>query len=127
MSKSVIKKDPKQVLTIIFLLISLLATTGCQRYMADIFPNRPDKDFRPDDDASPEFKQGWDDGCTTGMSGGSNTFYHMFYKNNVVDGYKMTSSSDYKTAWGNAFWYCYRYDYVRQKSSIWSAFFTGIR
>ena len=112
---------------LLLLLCTLLVTSSCQTYMADFFPGRPDKRSKVDDDASVEFKQGWKDGCETGMSGGSNTFYKIFYHSNKADGYKMTSSSDYKVAWGNAFWYCYRHDFVKQKSSIWGSYFTGLR
>lgn len=77
--------------------------------------------------ASPDFVQGWRDGCETGMSAGSNAFYKIFYRNNKVDGYKMTGSPEYKTGWSNAFWYCYRADYVKQKSSVWSSTFGGFQ
>jgi len=116
----------KKFLPIIFLFTSLLFTASCNRSLAKYLPDRPSKEFKFDD-ASPEFAKGWKDGCEVGMSGGSNTFYKSFYDNNAVDGYKMVSSSEYKTAWGNAFWYCYRADYVKQKSSIWGAYFTGYR
>jgi len=107
-------------------LLLLLLTTSCLSGVADYLPNRPNHTFDEDlEHASLEFKQGWKDGCETGMSAGSNTFYKMFYAQNSVDGYKIANSSDYKTAWGNSFWYCYRYDYVKQKSSIWGAIFRG--
>lgn len=113
----------KNFLLFVFIIFSL---TACARSIANIFPNRPDGEFQEDlKSASPEFQQGWADGCETGMSAGSNTFYKMFYRNNAVDGYKMTDSNDYRTAWGNSFWYCYRYDYIKHKSSIWSSFFKG--
>ena len=91
-------------------------------------PERPSADIlHGRQDASPEFNQGWDDGCEVGMSGGSNTFYQMFYRNNAVDGYKMAGSAEYKTAWGAAFWYCYRSDWSKQRSSIWGSTFGGYR
>jgi hypothetical protein len=118
-------KNPK-FLTII--LVSNLLLSSCTYKMTKYLRGRPDKAFNKDlAVASPEFQQGWRDGCEVGMSGGSNTFYKMFYRNNVADGYKMTSSSDYKTAWGNAFWFCYRHDYIKHKSSVWSGIFTGYK
>lgn len=112
---------------ILLLLLILPITTSCKYGIARaIFPERPDSAFAEDlQKASPDFRLGWRDGCEVGMSAGSNTFYKMFYRNNASDGYRMTSSSDYKTAWGNAFWYCYRHDYVKQKSSIWGSMFKG--
>jgi hypothetical protein len=107
------------------LLLSQLFS--CSAKIAEYLPERPlhkmDKSIA---NASPEFRQGWHDGCNVGMSGGSNTFYKMFYRSNKIDGYKMAYSPEYKTAWGNAYWYCYRHDYIKQKSSIWGSTFGGI-
>lgn len=108
------------------ILIILFSQTACYKGIARIFPARPDKEFEDSlRDATPDFRRGWEDGCEVGMSGGSNNFYRIFYRNNAIDGYKMTSSPDYKSGWGNAFWYCYRYDYIKQKSSIWGSVFSG--
>ena len=110
----------------ILLLLCFLLVQSCSPKMAAILPNRPDHAFDDDlEHASLEFKQGWKDGCEVGMSSGSNTFYKMFYRQNKVDGYKIANSPDYKAAWGNAFWYCYRYDFVKQKSSLWGSIFKG--
>ncbi len=120
----------KRKLFLLFLLVNLFFLESCQSYVARaVFPkkSRPEGEFPVDKDASPEFKMGWRDGCETGMSGGSNTFYHMFYRNNQADGYKMMESSDYRRAWSASFWYCYRYDWIRQRSPIWESFFTGYR
>lgn len=115
-----------------FLLIILafltLSTTSCQSYMADFLPERPT--HKMDDsikNTSAEFQQGWRDGCEVGMATGSNTFYKMFYRMNRVDGYKMAYSAEYKTGWSNSFWYCYRHDWVKQKSSIWGSMFSGVQ
>jgi len=79
-------------------------------------------------DASPDFQRGWADGCEVGIANGSvNTFYQMFYRNNAVDGYAKANSADYRTAWGDAFWYCARYTYIKQKSSIWGSYFGGYK
>lgn len=108
------------LISIFFILFS------CSKRGADLLlPERPSNTFQFGDDVSIDFRQGWEDGCEAGMKSGSNTFYQMFYRTNAVDGYKMTSSSDYKTAWGNGFWFCYRDDYVKQKSSIWGSILGG--
>jgi hypothetical protein len=51
----------------------------------------------------------------------------MFYRNNKIDGYRMSSSSEYRDAWDSSFWYCYRATYIRQKSSVWSSIMKGFR
>jgi hypothetical protein len=112
-------------ITIFFLIINLFS---CKKWIADKFLlERPNQEFIIDQNASVEFKQGWDDGCEVGMSSASNTFYKMFYRSNKVDGYKMTGSPEYKTAWNTSFWYCYRYDYIKQKGSLWGSYFSGYR
>ncbi len=113
----------------IFLLTTLLLASSCQRWIGGLLIDRPDTSFEKDlEDTSVEFRQGWADGCETGMSAGNSNFYRMFYRNNKADGYKMTSSADYKTAWGNAFWYCYRKDWVKHKSTkIWNSTFGGYK
>jgi hypothetical protein len=108
-------------LTFIFFIILTIFSCGRTPGKA------PSKFYQQDlKNASPDFKQGWEDGCETGMSSGSNSFNQMFYKVNKQDGYKFTYSSDYKTAWSNAFWFCYRSDYVDQKSTPSSSFFKGL-
>ena len=114
-----------KIISTILILLLIFSTASCSRKISKYFPNRPDTDFQIDPHASPDFKQGWEDGCEVGMAGGSNTFYKMFYQNNKADGYKMTGSSDYKAGWGAAFWYCFRYSYVKAKSSVWSSTFSG--
>lgn len=123
------KKFSQKYPVIIFLLSVLLLLSSCQRWAANILIDRPDGEFKKDlEAASVEFRQGWYDGCETGMSAGNSNFYRMFYRNNKADGYKMTSSADYKVAWGNAFWYCYRKDWVKHKNTrIWSSTFGGYK
>ena len=79
-----------------------------------------------EEEASPDFRQGWQDGCESGMKAGSNSFNQMFYKGNKQDGYKMAYSRDYQLGWRYAWWMCYRADYVDQKSTIYSSFFKGL-
>lgn len=86
----------------------------------------PSKFFKNDlKNASPDFKQGWQDGCEVGMVGGNNNFNQMFYKNNKVDGFKMAYSTEYRTAWNYAFWFCYRTDAIDEKSTPYSSLFKG--
>lgn len=76
--------------------------------------------------ASPDFREGWKHGCEVGSATGAGAFYRMFAKNNVADGWKMTSSPDYKTAWGWAFWYCYRKDHIGHAKTQYQEFFGGM-
>lgn len=119
-----------QVMMICFLFFF---NSSCYKGIAKIFPERPinelpkDQDPMRSDDTSPEFKQGWADGCEVGMSTATNTFYKLFYDTNKADGYKMMNSSDYRAAWTAAFWYCHRVDYVKNSSSVWGSMLGGYR
>lgn len=108
---------------IIFYIIILSIVTSCNYRRSG-----PHKDFQAElAGASPDFSQGWKDGCEVGQAAGSDIYYKMFLKNNKVDGWKMANSSDYKTAWNFAFWYCYRNDYIDQKSPPFRSFFSGMQ
>ncbi len=123
MKKSLTKK-------IIFftLMIALIALQACHPVIGRIFPGVADKQF-PEalKNAGPDFVRGWKDGCEVGSSGGSNTFYKMFYRSNAIDGFKFSGNGDYRDAWVNSFWYCYRNMFVRHKSSIYGSVFGGYR
>jgi hypothetical protein len=118
----------KKFSSLIFLLAFFLTLFSCNPKIARIFPGLADKEF-PESlkNSSPDFVRGWKDGCEVGSSGGSNTFYKMFYRSNAIDGFKFSGNTDYRDAWVNAFWYCYRNMYVRHKSSIYSSVFGGYR
>lgn len=110
-----------------FIIFLLFSSSACSvKFWKTHFPNiaynDPPKALAT---AHPDFRQGWLDGCEVGVSSGANTFYKMFYRSNAVDGYKVTESADYKSAWNAAFWYCYRYQYVKNKSSNWGSMFGG--
>lgn len=121
----------KQNLIKILLIFSLVfCISSCQRWIADKFlTERPSDEFKEDlKDTTVEFRQGFYAGCEVGMASANNTFYKGFYRGNVTDGWKMTSSADYKSGWGFGFWYCYRKDWVKQKSTkIWGSTFGGLK
>lgn len=108
------------------LLLNLTLLASCSHDISVIFPERSSAEYEEDiANGSPDFAEGWKAGCEVGESAGSNTFYKMFYRNNNIDGYKASYSPDYRTAWNNAFWWCYRRNHVKQKSSIWGSTFKG--
>ena len=117
----------KNSLQISFVVILLFFLSSCATKVAKIFPERANAEMDFENDVPVDFRQGWKDGCEVGMNAGANTFYKMFYRSNKVDGYKMAYSKDYKTAWGNAFWFCYRHDHIKHKSSLWGSFFGGYK
>lgn len=118
----------KKELRMILLFLVLLPLSSCYKVVGDALPKRAAGRFDSQlADSSPDFAKGWRDGCEVGMSAGANSFYKMFHQTNQADGYKMASSSDYRVSWTNGFWWCYRKDYVKQKSSIWGSMFSGLK
>jgi hypothetical protein len=114
--------------SLIFLCISCSEATR-RNIGRNYLPEKAMGAFKKElDKASPEFRRGWYDGCEAGTAVSSvNTFYQMFYVNNRVDGYAKANNADYRTAWGDALWYCMRYEEIKQGSSLWSAMFGGYR
>lgn len=119
---------PFFLIKLFFLVIILFSISSCHPRVASIFPNIADKEMKGDlRNSSPDFIRGWKDGCETGSSSGSNTFYKFFFRNTAIDGFKFSGNPDYRDAWTNSFWYCYRNMWVRHKSSIYSSVFGGYR
>lgn len=118
----------KKIFLPILLLLTLYNLSGCSAKMQKALPALADGELQEElANTSDEFSAGWKDGCETGISGGANTFYKMFYRSNRIDGFRMASSADYRDAYEYAFWYCFRSTYVRQKSSLWSSIMKGFR
>lgn len=114
--------------SIILILSILLPLSSCYKVVGDALPKRAAGRFDSQlADSSPDFAKGWYDGCEVGMSAGANSFYKMFHQTNQADGYKMANSSDYRVSWTNGFWWCYRKDFVKQKSSIWGSILSGFK
>lgn len=109
----------------IFLVTLLLINCSC---MKGLRIKSPLDSFKDDlKNASPDFKQGWLDGCETGIRSGTNAFYQSLYETKQ-DGYKMAYSQDYPNAWGTAYWYCYRKEWTNiQGSTTWGSVFGGLR
>ena len=116
----------KMVFKLIAMLSLFVLALSCNK---DHFPNTAPTEFSEmRKNATPEFRQGWEAGCETGSASTSNHFHRMvLYDSTNVDGYKITQSNDYRTAWNFAWWYCYRYMFIKHKSSIWGPVFGGYK
>jgi hypothetical protein len=121
------KKIFVSLITIKIFILMFFIESCSRNKIKKALKKRPDIAMSVDHNASQDFKDGWQDGCEVGMSAGANSFYKMFYKNNKADGNRMINSKDYEEAWTNAYWFCYRSDYIRQKSSLWGSYFQGYR
>lgn len=119
----------------LLIILTLFSINGCAafKFVLDNIIGKPRYTSPADvfakdlEDATPDFRQGWYDGCESGMAAGSNKYYQTYYKNNKVDGYKMSYSTEYRNSWTNGWWYCYRKDWTNQRSSIWGSVFKGYR
>jgi hypothetical protein len=117
----------QQIHKLLLIIATIFINSSCTA-RSYFRPNAPIHEFKEElETASPDFQEGWSDGCETGMGSGGNSFNQMFYKSNKQDGFKMAYSPDYKTAWSNAYWYCYRKDWTNQRSTIWGSIFGGYR
>ncbi len=62
------------------------------------------------------FKQGWQDGCETGISATSNHFQKMFY--DFKQDSKLARDQKYYLGWKLAFDYCQRYIFIYQYTAF---------
>jgi hypothetical protein len=103
-------------------IILILFISSCSRVEG------PHREFKEDlAEATPDFRDGWNHGCEVGRATGGKSFYRMFAKNNKIDGWKMSNSTDYQIAWNYGYWFCYRDDHVDQKSTSFRSFFGGFQ
>ena len=114
-----------------YLLLILLIMSSCSnndRFLKTIFGHTRMNSFQKElAKATPEFREGWKDGCHVGIASGANSFYKLFLDNNRVDGFKKVNSKDYAAAYDAAFWTCYREEDGDSASSIYGSFFGGYK
>tara|TARA_B100001564_G_C20658505_1_gene680426 strand:- start:2255 stop:2587 length:333 start_codon:yes stop_codon:yes gene_type:complete len=90
------------------LVMALLMVTSCANFrprsgppwMQDLLRKGPE-------DAPTLFKQGWVDGCETGISATANAFIRHFYTFKQDPNH--SQNREYYIGWKTAFWYCSRY------------------
>lgn len=79
------------------LLLSFLFLQSCAPLMMNMDPP-----------GSPEFKEGWKDGCESGLATYGTMFNKLRYQ--FYQNYEMLSIPDYNAAWHEAFNYCRHYN-----------------
>jgi len=106
------------------ILICLLLSSCDKDFMEGIHAGaEPFNMWRPkppgigevDPNAPPNYKQGWNDGCDTGLFVyGGDHYRYLGYK--VKQDYKMINNEDYYNAWQDAYLYCrwYIWNYIRK-------------
>ena len=93
----------------ITLLLFCSMLTGCSGSVPDgLKPNARLFTHMPSG-GSPEYEQGWKEGCESGMSGMTNSFYQSFYVFKQ-DNQLLTNEVYYK-AWKDSYDYCKGYVY----------------
>ena len=80
-------------------ILIILSLGGCAKPVPFRLADTPD--------GPPNFKQGWEDGCETGLATESTTFYKSFYKFKQ-DPYQITDPLYFET-WVDAYRYCRDY------------------
>lgn len=110
----------------LIIIITLPLTSCAGKIFSDdsIFAPKPLRMRGPDTKkGSPDYLEGWDDGCKTGLSTMNPGFYKSFY-GYKIDPYKVSNIVYYK-AWRDAYTYCRQYSfrmvwdsYDRQKSNL---------
>lgn len=100
------------MLRVLTIVIALIALAGCRGQIFSSGNPIAPKPFRmggPDKNAPPDYLEGWNDGCNTGLSTMVNGYYKSFYKFEQ-DPYKISNPRYYK-AWQDAYHYCRQYSF----------------
>lgn len=95
---------------LISLLLICLVATGCRGKIfssKSSFAPKPFKIGGPPKDAHPDYLEGWEDGCNTGLSTMVPGYYKSFY-GYQQDPYK-TGNPIYYKAWKDSYTYCRQY------------------
>ncbi len=86
-------------------LLAIVFLAGCNSFDSDL-PYKPG--FMPElPKGSPEFTQGWKDGCATGLSAYGNDMYKTVYRYRKTPEYE--TNATYTGAWRDAYQYCRQY------------------
>ncbi len=64
---------------------------------------------KPAKDAPPDYTEGWNDGCKTGLSTMNQGYYKSFYT--YKQNYKKADNLLYYQAWKDAYTYCRQYSF----------------
>ena len=92
--------------------IMLFLLNGCWGKLFDennLFAPKPFKMGMRTEDAPEEYKSGWDDGCTTGLSTMVPGYYKSFYQYKLDP--NMLDNKMYYQAWKDAYTYCRHYSF----------------
>lgn len=101
------------ILRIIIICLGVTLLSGCtykpkvgSPFIQDLMNQAPDGPI--------EFREGWRDGCETGISVTSNAFQRHFYT--FTQNPDMAQDHKYYTGWKTAFWLCSRHvmQYLRR-------------
>ncbi|PIR39247.1 MAG: hypothetical protein COV35_01655 [Alphaproteobacteria bacterium CG11_big_fil_rev_8_21_14_0_20_39_49] len=92
---------------ILFLVISIIILNGCQSDSGRFDYSRPANLNTTPPAGTPEFQQGWKDGCN-GALASVNTDINLLLASRKykMDGKLWNSSPRYKQAWKDAYYYC---------------------
>jgi hypothetical protein len=86
----------------LLLLLSIILLGGCHAFTHPVPAGL--KTTMP---GPPDYTQGWEDGCITGMGSQSNSYYQSFYK--FKQDVTKTTNQMYYQAWKDAYVYCRQY------------------
>ncbi len=112
----------------IFLLYSLsFLLCSCEAFREDIL--RPLNLWEPTPfgigevpkGGSPEFEQGWKDGCNSGIAAyGGSHYRNLGYK--FKQDWRMINNKDYYQAWQDSYLYCrwYIWNYIQKGTLTWT-------
>ena len=96
------------------LLVILICLSSCSLFRPQVGPPWMQKLIFEGPDGPTKFKQGWKDGCETGVAASANRFQRSFYT--FKQDYELSQDPVYYSGWKTASDYCKRYifQYLRR-------------
>lgn len=88
-------------------MVTALSACGGSRIPGTAFPRTYDMPYAYPDDAPPEWKKGWEQGCKSGFSAYGNMWYKTLY--NFEQDTTLLDNAYYSKSWLDAFNYCRGY------------------
>lgn len=98
----------KKVVLILLLGFMVSGCTGQIFSPDNPLAPKPLRIGEPPKDAHPDYRQGWEDGCNTGLSTMVPGYYKSFYAFQQ-DAYKSQTNPVYYKAWKDSYTYCRQY------------------
>lgn len=94
---------------VILLALAILGSGCTSKGVKNFLKPIPARMGKPAENAPPRYKEGWNDGCETGLSTMVQGYYKTFYE--FKQNTELANDGMYYKAWKDAYTYCRQYSF----------------